>query len=80
MLEILATHIVLEVVPYTAAGAHAGTGHDDGTAVDTVDRNGFGGLPGEMQSWQSERVMSLLKHLSGRRLKTLRMVSKDLCG
>ena len=80
MLELLATEIVLEVVPHTAAGAHARTGHDDRPAMDAVDRNGFGGLPREMQSWQSERVVSLLKHLSGRRLEALRMASEDLCG
>src|SRR5205085_1334735 len=47
----LATEIVQEVVAHTAARAHARTGHNDGPAMDTVYRNGFGGLPREMQSW-----------------------------
>ena len=49
--RILATEIVLEVVAHAAAGAHARAGHDDGPAMDAVYRNGFGGLPREMQSW-----------------------------
>lgn len=49
--RILATEVVLEVVAHAAAGAHARAGHDDGSAMDTVDRNGLGGLPREMQSW-----------------------------
>ena len=49
--RILATEIVLEVVTHATAGAHARAGHDDGPAMDAVYRNGFGGLPREMQSW-----------------------------
>ena len=49
--RILATKIVLEVVAHAAARAHARAGHDDGPAMDAVYRNGFGGLPREMQSW-----------------------------
>ena len=61
--RIVATEIVLQVMAHTAAGAHAGAGHDDGAAVDAVYRDGFGGLPREMQSRQSKRIASLLKQL-----------------
>jgi len=49
--RIRATEIVLEMVAHAAAGTHARAGHDDGSAMDTVYCNGFGGLPCEMQSW-----------------------------
>src|SRR5258708_37463503 len=67
--RILATEIVLEVVAHAAAGAHSRAGHDDGSAGDTVYRNGFGSLPREMQSRQSKRVVSVLKQFRGRRFK-----------
>src|SRR5690606_29434366 len=47
-----APDIVLEMVADPAAGAHAGTGDDDRSALKSVDRYGFGRLPGEMQSGQ----------------------------
>lgn len=75
-----AREIVLEVMTHAAAGAHARTGHDDGPAMDVVYRNRIGGLPREMQSWQSKWVVSLLKQLGGRWLKALRMASKDFRG
>src|ERR1035437_4452667 len=78
--RIFATEIVLEVVAHAAAGAHARASHDDGAAMDVVYCNGFGGLPREMQSRQSKRVVSLLKQLRGRWLKALRMASEDLGG
>jgi hypothetical protein len=49
--RVLATDIVLNVVEHAAAGAHARTGHNDGTTMDAVYRNGFGGFPREMQTW-----------------------------
>src|SRR5664280_593223 len=48
--RIRATEIVLEVVADEAAGTHARAGHDDGSAMDVVYRNGCGGLSREMQS------------------------------
>src|SRR5580704_13195421 len=78
--RILPTEIVLEVVAHAATGAHARAGHDDGSATDAVYRNRFGGLPREMQSWQSKRIVSLLKQLRGRRLKAFRMAPEDLRG
>src|ERR1700722_10234121 len=71
--RILPTEIVLEGVAHAAAGAHAQAGHDDGPAMDTVDRDGLGGFTREMQSWQGKRVVSLLKQLRDRRLKAFRM-------
>src|ERR1700730_1163690 len=78
--RILPTEIVLEVVAHAAAGAHARAGHDDGPAMDTVDRDGLGGFTREMQSGQGKRVASLLKQLRDRRLKAFRMTSEDLRG
>ena len=49
--SILATEFVLEMMADVAAGAHARAGDDDGAAMDALYRNGFGGLPREMQSW-----------------------------
>src|SRR5450830_388070 len=74
--RIRATEIVLEVVAHAAAGTHARAGHDDGSAMDVVYRNGFCGLPREMQSWQSKRIVSLLEQFRGRRFKALRMASE----
>jgi hypothetical protein len=46
--RLFAAEVVLEVVANTAAGTHARPGHDDGSALDAVYRNGFGSLPRQM--------------------------------
>ena len=48
--------VVAEVVAHAAAGAHPGTGHDDGAAGDAVDRHGIGVFAGEAKTGQVKGI------------------------
>ena len=68
-----------EVVADSAAGAHAGTGDDDG-AVDVFQGHGFGGIADNRQSGQLEGIMSGGEHRPGFLVKAFAMPAKNLGG